>query len=150
METKSAKKRIPAVEGWFTMGSEPSLIGNHCKTCGDYFFPKSSYCRNPKCMGKDLEEVLLSRKGKLWSYTVNYYQPPPPYISPDPFVPYGLAVVQLAKEKMDVAGQVVSGYDFEKLKVGMDMELVLEKLTEDKQGNEVMVWKWKPLLAKNT
>jgi len=143
--TETSRKQVPAIEGWFTFPSdEPHLIGTRCKSCGDYFFPPSLICRNPNCTKKtDLEKVQLSRRGKLWSYTINYFKPPMPYRSPDPFVPYAIAVVELDKEKMKVQGQVASDCDFNTLKVGMDMELVLEKLYEDEQGNDVMVWKFK-------
>ena len=140
-------EQIPALQGWFTWppSEKPHLIGSRCKSCGDYFFPKRMACGNPKCMSSDLEEVLLSRKGKLYTYTINYFQPPPPYVPLDPFVPYATAVIHLEKEKMKVEGQVVSGYDLEKLKIGMEMEVVLELLHKDEQGREVMVWKFKPL-----
>ena len=140
-------KQVPAIEGWFTWppSKEPHLIGSRCTSCGDYFFPKASTCRNPKCMSTQLEEALLSRRGKLWTYTINYFQPPAPYMPPDPFIPYATAVVELEKEKMRVEGQVVSDYDFEKLKLGMEMELVIEQLYKDKDGNEVMVWKFRPV-----
>ena len=142
----SEGNKIPVIEGWFTMDTEePHLIGKRCKSCGDYFFPEVPFCRNPNCRAKDLEEVALSRKGTLWSFTQNYYTPPPPYVSPDPFEPYTIAVVDLPKEKLMVMGQVASGYDFEKLEIGMEMELVIEKLYEDDQGNEYIIWKWKPL-----
>ncbi len=95
MDTQTSK-RVPVVEGWFTLESEePRLIGVKCKSCGDYFFPRAIQCRNPNCRGEDLEETLLGRKGKIWSFTINHYQPPAPYVPPDPFVPYGLAVVEL-------------------------------------------------------
>ena len=140
-------KQIPSIEGWFTWPptKEPHLIASRCKSCGDYFFPKVKSCGNPKCMSSDLEEALLSRKGKLYTYTINYFQPPPPYVSPDPFVPYATAVMELEKEKMKIQGQIVSGYDFEKLKISMEMEVVLETLYKDSQGNDVMVWKFRPL-----
>lgn len=139
-------RQIPAVEGWFTWPSkEPHLIGSRCKSCGDYFFPKRDICRNPNCMGTDLEEVLLSRRGKLWTYAVNYFPPPPPYKAPDPFVPYGTAVVELEKERMKVQGQVSADCDLEALKIGMEMELVVEPLYKDDEGNEVMVWKFRPV-----
>jgi len=67
--------RVAAVEGWFTLDSEkPSLLGTRCKSCQTYFFPKETFfCRNPECIGTELEEVPLSRKGKLWSFTQNCY-----------------------------------------------------------------------------
>lgn len=140
-------KQIPAIEGWFAWppSKEPYLIGSRCKSCGDYFFPKGSTCHNPNCMSTELEEVPLSRRGKLYTYTINYFQPPLPYVSPDPFVPYATAVMELEKEKMKVQGQIVSGYDFEKLKIGMEMEVVVEPLYKDSQGNDVIVWKFRPL-----
>ena len=144
---QAASKQVTAIEGWFTWppSEEPHLIGSRCKSCGDYFFPKVVACRNPNCMSKDVEEVLLSRRGKLYTYTINYDQPPPPYIPPDPFVPYADVVVELEKEKMKVQAQASSSCDLNSLKVGMEMELVLEPLYKDSEGNEVIAWKFKPV-----
>ncbi|MFC2005632.1 Zn-ribbon domain-containing OB-fold protein [Chloroflexota bacterium] len=142
-----ASKQIPAVEGWFTWppSEEPCLIGSRCKSCGDYFFPKVMVCGNPKCQSSDVEEVRLSRRGKLYTYTINYFSPPPPYVPPDPFVPYATAVMELEKEKMKVEGQIVSGFDLGTLKIGMEMEVVLELLYKNPEENDVMVWKFRPL-----
>jgi len=141
----SQKKRVPAVQGWFeTDSDEPRLLGSRCKSCKTYFFPKESfYCKNPGCQGNEFEEVRLSRTGKLWSFTNNCYQPPAPYVSPDPFKPYVVAAVELAEEKMVVLGQVVPEVDVSQLRAGMDMEMVIAKLFEDEE-NEYLVWKWKP------
>ena len=148
MEHTAEKKKVPVVAGWHTMDMEkPRLIANRCKSCGDFFFPRVISCRNPNCRSDDLEEVLLSNRGKLWSFTTNFYKPPLPYVSPDPFVPYTVAVVDLPQEKLMVAGQVVNGFDPDKLKVEMEMELVLENLYEDDQGVEHVIWKWKPLVS---
>lgn len=145
MQKQGDVKKIPIIEGWFTTDTEePHLIGNRCKSCGEYFFPKAFLCRNPNCRKKDLEEVFLSRKGNLWSFTVNHYQASPPYVPPSPFVPYGIAVVELPKEKLMVMGQVSHGYELDKLKIGMEMELIVEKLYDDQEGNENIIWKWKP------
>jgi uncharacterized OB-fold protein len=140
-----AKDRIPAVEGWFDMDSrEPHLLGSRCTRCQSYFFPKESFfCGNPACSGSEFEEVRLSRTGKLWSFTNNCYRPPAPYVSPDPFVPYAIAAVELSRERMVVLGQVAAGVDFGALKAGTEMELVLETLYEDDAAQHV-VWKWKP------
>ena len=29
----------PAVEGWFTTGPEPALLGSRCTTCATVYFP---------------------------------------------------------------------------------------------------------------
>jgi len=142
------KARVPAVEGWFSLDSErPHLLGTQCTSCQSYFFPRETlYCRNPDCDGREFEEVPLSRTGKIWSYTNNCYAPPAPYVSSDPFVPYAIAAVELAEEKMVVLGQIAAGTDASELKVGMDVELVLEKLFED-ESSEYIVWKWKPVVT---
>lgn len=148
-ETNAAaegKSIEPALHGWFTMDPEkPQLLGSRCKKCGTYYFPKqSNYCKNPDCDSEEFESLPLSRTGKLWSFTNASYQPPEPFVSPEPFVPYAIAAVELEKEKMVVLGQVVAGIDVEELKAGMEMELVLETLFVD-ENSEKVTWKWKPL-----
>ena len=44
----SAKTRVPAVEGWFTTGEDPRLIGSRGTETGSFFFPKNlAFSRNP-------------------------------------------------------------------------------------------------------
>ena len=140
------KARVPAVDGWFTLDeASPQLLGTRCKACGTYFFPKeTSFCRNPNCAGSEFEEVPLSTRGKLWSFTDNRYAPPKPYMAGDPFVPYAVAAVELEHEKMVVLGQVAGGVGCDQLHAGQEMELVLGTLYED-DANEYVVWKWRAL-----
>jgi len=134
------KTTIPAVEGWFTTGDEPALLGTRCRGCGTYFFPReTTFCRNPDCRGTALDEVPLSRQGKVWSFTTNHYAPPAPYVAPDPFEPYTVAAVELAEEKLVVLGQVAG--DVTGLRVGSDVVLVVDALFEDDEHTYV-VWKW--------
>jgi len=136
------KKRVPAIDGWFTMDEQPRLQGLKDPESGSYFFPKDiAISAAPGHAGVPLEDATLSRTGKLWSYTTNHYQPPEPYMSSDPFEPYTVAAVELTKERMVVMGPLAAGIDPEKLEVGMDMELVLGTLYEDDE-NEYVVWKW--------
>ncbi len=83
----------------------------------------------------------MSRRGKLWSYTVQYY-PPPPFRAPEPFVPFGIGLIELP-EKIRVLGMLTES-DPDKLKIGMEVELVLDKLYED-NGKEVITWKFRPI-----
>ncbi len=135
----------PIIEGWFTLDeAAPALLGTRCTECGTYYFPKqNSFCRNPACESESFDEVPLSRSGTLWSFTNACYQPPEPYVAAEPFVPYAIAAVELAQEKMIVLGQVVEGIGVEVLKAGMAMELVLEEVP-GQDGNKV-TWKWRPM-----
>jgi len=140
-----SKQRTPAIDGWFTTdGNAPTLLGTRCTQCEAIFFPKENFaCRNPACTSTELEEVPLSRRGKLWSFTNNCYPPPAPYVAADPFEPYAVAAVELEAEKMIVLGQVPSDVKVEDLSAGMDMELVIDTLFEEDE-REVLIWKWRP------
>ena len=130
-----------AVEGWFTTGDAPSLVGARCSTCATVYFPPTSgFCRNPTCDGEEFEQVELSRRGRVWSYTDARYQPPPPYQPRrDPYEPFALAAVELP-EGITVLGQVADGYSVDDLRVGAEVELVVEPLDD-----ELLVWRWKPV-----
>jgi uncharacterized protein len=139
----ATKQRVPAVEGWFTLDEQPRLLGNRCRKCGSYFFPKiAGECRNPGCDGTELDEVPLSSRGTIWSYTTNHYAPPPPYVAAEPFEPYSVAAVELPEEKLVVLGQVDAAIDPATLHVGMEVELTLGTLYEDDEQVYV-VWRWK-------
>ncbi len=134
----------PVIEGWFTTGAEPALIGSACTTCSTVFFPRTQgFCRNPACSGEEFTDTELSRRGRVWSYTDAQYQPPPPYIpAADPYVPFALAAVELP-EGIVVLGQVADGYTVEDLTVGDEVELVVETLYTDETGDRT-TWRWKP------
>ncbi len=142
------KNRLPAIEGWFTLDEDsPALLGSRCDACGNFAFPKETYfCRNPECQGRRFTETALSRTGTVWSYTDACYQPPKPYEAADPYVPFAIAAVELAAERMVVMGQVVPGVGVDDLSVGDEVELVLDTLYEDDE-NEYLVWKWRPRSA---
>ena len=142
-----AKQRVPAVEGLFTMDAgDPHLIGGRSSN-GSYFFPKDLGGTDPYSDGSPPEEVQLSSRGRVWSYTNSAYPPPPPFVvTTEPFVPVVIAAVELPVEQMVVLGQVVPGVTVDDLTVGMEMELVLDTLYEDDE-NEYVVWKWKPVAA---
>ena len=142
----TAKTKVPAIEGWFTTDPDhPALLGSQCTSCQAIFFPReTSFCRNPDCLGREFAEIELSRRGTIWSFTDNRYQPPPPYVSPDPFVPYMIAAVELEAEQMVVLGQIEPGVELADLHAGMPVELVLGTLYEDDE-HEYQVWKWRPI-----
>jgi uncharacterized OB-fold protein len=136
----------PAIDGWFTTDDygQAQLIGSKCPKCGTYVFPpRAKNCPNPGCDRDELDQVPLSRRGTLWSYTENRYAPPPPYPSPDPFEPFAVAAVELADEGLIVLGKVVKGTLAADLKIGIEMELTTEPLFTDEQGMERTVYAWR-------
>ncbi|HWI44387.1 MAG TPA: OB-fold domain-containing protein [Nocardioides sp.] len=147
----TASQVRPVIEGWFTTGDDPHLLASRCTACGNVVFPPVSgdaaaaafYCRNPACDGEDHVCVELSRRGTVWSYTDAQYQPPAPYVpQSDPFEPFALAAVELP-EGIVVLGQVAAGFGVADLKVGDEVELVVETLDADETG-ERTTYRWRP------
>ena len=131
------------VEGWFTVDDEPRLIGAQCPACDTIVFPpREGACPNPACESEELNATPLSRRGRVWSYTENHYPPPPPYVASDPFEPYALAAVELADEGIVVLGQLATGTTVDDVKVGSEVELVVEPAYE-LDGDTHLIYRWK-------
>ncbi|MDJ0850509.1 MAG: OB-fold domain-containing protein [Myxococcota bacterium] len=136
----------PIHEGLFTWPSEsPQLVASRCQECEEVTFPRQDSC--PSCTGRSCEEVLLSRRGKLWTWTIQRFPPPvPPYIGPphrDTFVPYGVGYVELP-EGIRVEGRLTVN-DPARLEIGMDMELVVEKFIDDEDGTALLTFAFQPV-----
>lgn len=133
----------PVVAGWFTTGEEPALVGRRCPECGTYQFPPTGeWCPNPACRSTVMDEVELSRRGRVWSYTDAQYKPPAPFVPmTEPFEPFAIAAVELELERIVILGQIASGYGVADLQVGSEVELTVEPL--DPSG--ALVWKWRPI-----
>ncbi|HPL63419.1 MAG TPA: OB-fold domain-containing protein [Syntrophales bacterium] len=143
MRAVDENKQIPAAKGVFTWPSDnPQLIGGKCRECGAIFFPRYLPFHKPNCQGQT-EEVLLSRRGKLESFTIQHYASPPPFIKPEPFVPYAVGLISL-QEGISVAG-MLTGMKTDDIQIGMELELIIEKMAEDQDGNEYLTWKFRPV-----
>ena len=144
IRNQDEKKRIPIREGLFTMPLSPlvqvSLVGSKCRNCGEVSLGTVSSC--PNCAGQDLEVIPLSQRGKLWTYTVIRHRPPGDYKGPDPFIPFGEGLVELA-EGIRVKSPIDG--DVDRLKIGTELGLVVYKLYENEEGNEVIAFKFKPI-----
>jgi uncharacterized OB-fold protein len=135
--------RVPVAEGVFTWPSqEPRLIGSRCSACGIVTFPAQDSC--PRCASTGMEEHLLPRRGRLWTWTTQEFPPPsPPYAGPsgDAFVPYGVGYVELPGA-LKVETRLTRA---DALRIGMEMELVLVPFRTDAEGNEVVTFAFQPV-----
>ena len=142
-----SRTRTPVVDGWFAgNGDGFRLLGTRCAACGSVFFPREDvHCRNPECPGGDLEEVALSPRGRIWSYTDSRYRPPSPYVTnPElSWEPYALIAVELEAERIVVLGQAVPGVTVADLTVGTEVEVVPGVLHEGAETTWT-TWHWRP------
>lgn len=132
-------ERVPIREGTFIESAKGGiLLANRCKSCGQTFFPKSSICFN--CFSEDMEEMELSRIGKLYSFATAYM--PSVHFQP----PYTVGMVEMP-EGMRVFGPLkIQEGERERLRVGMEMEVIIEKLWEEGE-TEVIGYKFKPVIS---
>lgn len=120
-------------------GTEGVLLGRKCQDCGETFFGQPRFCL--KCTSGDLKPVELGREGVVATYTI-VRQAPPGWQGD---VPYILATVKLP-EGPSIASEVVDCAE-EDIKIGMPVEMTFRVGGKDKDGNEVVVYKWRPSSA---
>lgn len=137
-----AVKKIPVREGLWTEEDNPHLIGSQCQSCGEVFFPKREGLLCSNCQSGDLKEIILSRRGKIYSNTI-VMQRPPVYYQGE--VPYALGFVELP-EGIRIE-TLFTGCSPDDLHIGMDVEMVIDKLSDDEQGNEVVTYKFRPVAS---
>jgi len=133
---------LPVVAGLFTDCNDgPHLSGTRCASCDALYFPEVLSCRNPACLPKNVEPVLLPSRGKLISYTVQRYKPPPLF-RVDGWAPYAIGLVDLGKG-LEVMG-MLTGFTLEEIEIGTDVHLVIETLFTDENGKNVVTYKFAP------
>lgn len=106
-------------EGLFTDEAAPRLVGGRHRQTGRIVFPCPA--------NDDFEPWPLSRRGTLWSYTIQRYRPKsPPYAGPEAFQPWAIAYVELPGETIVEAR--LENVDFADIQIGMALELLLVPL----------------------
>ena len=105
------------------MAQRYRLEAAKCTSCGKVFFPPRLIC--DKCKGETFEKITLKGKGKIVSYTI-IYVPASPFADEAPFP---VAIIEM-DEGVRLMAQV-GDCEFDELHTGMEVELVLRKLSEE-------------------
>jgi uncharacterized OB-fold protein len=131
------KTRVPFKEGLIgEVSGQWVLKGCKCKQCGKMIYPIRNVCLN--CLSRDLERLDLSRKGKLYSFTIVHM--PSEHFKP----PYAIGWIDLP-EGIRIFSQI-RGWQENPLKIGMGMELAIEKLW-DEDEKEVIGYIFRPSIV---
>jgi uncharacterized OB-fold protein len=107
-------------------------------------FPVQPSCA--RCGSVAVEQHLLPRRGTLWTFTTQEFLPKEPYASGETmetFRPYGVGLVQLGDE-VRVEGRLTEA-DASKLRIGMEVEVVVVPFRIDEDGAEVMTYAFAPV-----
>lgn len=115
------------------------LYGSKCTSCGTVQYPLTQICISCRTRGK-LEDVRLSREGKVFTFTKDYL-----FASPDP--PVVMAVVDL-----DGGGRLflqMTDCDHEAVAIGMPVEVCFRRFHEG-GGFHNYFWKCRPVRGMET
>ena len=138
---REAHEFVPVADGLIGgTAAEPHLIGSACERCGTVTFPRQGSC--PRCTSEDVRARRLSRRGVLWTWTIQCFPPKsPPYAVPpgEDFEPYGVGYVELPGEVRVEA--LLTESDPARLRIGMPMELTLIPAPG---GGEAVTFAFKP------
>jgi uncharacterized protein len=134
--------RVPIEPGYFRVPDEPSqppvLLGSKCTNCGEVFFPRRMVCA--KCLHEGTDDVDLSTRGRLWTWT---YCHVPMFGKKDADVPgYGVGQVDLPEGPRIQSILLGEADDFE---IGMELELDLETIQTNRDGDEVVIYRFRPV-----
>jgi uncharacterized OB-fold protein len=134
------KQTLEAIPGAFEIvNNRPHLVGTKCSKCGASFFPPRYICSY--CLTDEgVEKARLGNQGTLYSYTIIRVA------SKEFNPPYAFGFVILEPENIRIPA-VLTGFDLnQELKSGTRMEMVIDRLRTDDQGNEIISYKFRPVL----
>jgi uncharacterized OB-fold protein len=134
--------RVPIEAGYFRVpddpGAAPVLLGSRCPNCGEVFFPRRMVCA--QCLHEGTDDVDLSTRGRLWTWT---YCHVPLFGKKDADVPgYGVGQVDLPEGPRIQAILMGDAADFD---IGMELETDLETLRTNSDGDDVVIYRFRPL-----
>ena len=115
------------------------LKGIKCNSCGAMGLGNRKYCIN--CAGSDVEDHIFSKYGEVCMHTIIRHPPPPPYPK-DKFKPFPTAWVKL-EDGLFILSEITD-IGLEEVKTGMPVELFVQKSWEDENGNDVIMYKFRP------
>jgi len=116
---------------------KPQIIASRCKKCKDIAFPGKERCG--KCDGTEMEEVLLSNKGKIYSYTI-VRQAIPGYQ-----VPNILGVVKVPEDDTLMIITQIKDCSIEDVRCGMEVETIIAELYTNMKGQKIIGYAFRPV-----
>ena len=130
---------MPIPRYWRLQNQRYRLTGEVCQTCGAKLFPPRDVC--PECAQPAYEPFAFEGRGEVYSYSL-LAQAPAGY---EAYEPYPVALVKLQEGPLVTAQ--LTDVDPEDVRIGMPVEMVTRKLTEDGEAGLIVYgYKFRPLL----
>ena len=116
---------------------EPYLVGQRCKPCGAVYLGARRACSRCTAEGQ-FEEIPLSRKGTVWVWSIVHQS------VPGVPVPYVVGVVDLPEGVSVRCNLIDVEPDPTKLRFGMPVEMTTGVSQQDRDGNDVIAFYFRP------
>lgn len=137
---KQARPIVPFLRLPERPEERPYLVGSKCRQCGTVYLGSRMACS--RCFSTEpMEEVKLSDKGELHVFSIVHQSGPGipvPYIAAIVDLPEGVSV------RCNIEGVEP---DPKHLAFGMPVEMFTEVVRQDREGNDIVAFKFRP--AKN-
>jgi uncharacterized OB-fold protein len=117
------------VDHFVDLLDEGKVAGNHCKKCGEPFFPPRADCS--QCLSDEMEWFEITGPGRLISYSTLIYAP----TGFEQDLPYTIALVQFGKD-LKLFGRLSKEIKAEEIKVGMKLMVTPVGLPHDRVSYE--------------
>ena len=135
--------RVPIEEGYFRIPDDPDappvLLGSRCPNCGEVFFPRRMVCA--KCLHEGTDDVDLSTRGHALDVDLRA-RPAVRQEGRRRRRGYGVGQVDLPEGPRIQAILLGGPDDFE---IGMELELDLETLNTNRDGDDVVIYRFRPV-----
>ena len=144
-KAQTAQKKERPILPFLRLGEgaeeKPYLAGSKCKQCGTVYLGARMACS--KCFSAEpMEDVKLSDKGELHVFSIVHQS------APGIPVPYVAAIVDLP-EGVSVRCNIEGVEpDPKNLQFGMPVEMFTEKVHTDREGNDIIAFKFRPVNGK--
>ena len=141
-ETQTAEKQDKPIVPFLRLpekaGEKAYLFGSKCKQCGAVYLGERMACG--RCFSTEpMEQVRLSDRGELHVFSIVHQS------APGIPVPYVAAIVDLP-EGVSVRCNIEGVEpDPKSLKFGMPVEMYTEKVHTDREGNDIIAFKFRPV-----
>ncbi len=116
---------------------EPHLVGQRCKPCGAVYLGTRRACSRCTAEGP-FEEIPLSRKGTVWVWSIVHQS------MPGVPVPYVVGIVDLPEGVAVRCNLIDVEPDPAKLRFGMPVEMTTGVSQQDRDGNDVIAFYFRP------
>jgi uncharacterized OB-fold protein len=140
---------IPLAEGLFTWpADEPELIAGRVPGTDRVLFPRPEHVMADDGSLVETEEIRLPRRGNLWTFTTQRFRPPASKdsttaFSEENFRPFTVGYIELPGF-LKIQTRITEA-DPDRLRIGQEMELVMEPFGQDTQGRDVVTFAFSPV-----